>query len=316
MKRLLTGLVFLTALCGLQAAQEAVQLRLAAWNVRNYLDQDRWAGGQWRFDHPKPEEELVRIRRVLLEARPDILFLQEIGTDSHLRELQEDLSAGGLDLPYRHLSIGADARSGLGLLSRIAPVECHDHDIRVDEPKGPRIVRGIQEVRFDFRGRRLRAFHVHLKSRYTTDPKDPRSRALRTAELRLLRAFLDRIAGMYAETGSILVAGDFNTPFSSPMLDPLREAWMPVPVTDEGGSDWTYHHHRSGKRERIDGFWTLKDRGGEFRPAGLYPSNRDGAGGSDHRLVVIEWIQRRQSCSATDAGESVGARHSVPTHNW
>jgi endonuclease/exonuclease/phosphatase family metal-dependent hydrolase len=281
---LLLLLACLSPLC----ADPAEALRLATWNVRNYLLQNRWQDGQYRFEYPKPEAEKAVLRNTLLEVRPDVLFLQEIGSADMLAELQEDLAASGLDYPFTHFSSLPDARSGLAILSMIPPREVILLD-PMGEGNAPATQRGIQEAVFEFSGQRLRAFHVHLKSRYTSDKADPDSHAFRTAELAALGELLQQRISAARTDESVLLLGDFNTPFSSPMLDGIRALLVPLPVADASGAYWTYHYFKTGSFELLDGFWTTPDHVSTLLPVGLFPANADRADASDHRMVVVGW---------------------------
>lgn len=283
MKRwFLVGLVLFLGTLG----SLAEGLRLATWNLENYLLQNRWEHGAFRFNYPKPEAEKAALRRLLLELRPDILLVQEIGSEALLAELQEDLAALGLAYPYAHVAILPDGRSGLGLLAMRPPTE-----LLVLDPRGPggaHLLRGIQEMVFHDRGQRLRLFHVHLKSRYTTDPADPQSVAFRRRELALLRTVLAQRLSLAGPDDRFLLAGDFNCPFAGELLDDLRRSWHALPVVDAGGAAWTYHYRKTGARDTIDGFWQPVGQAG-FHPVGIFPHEEEDPPASDHRLVLIEW---------------------------
>ncbi|MFO7726364.1 MAG: endonuclease/exonuclease/phosphatase family protein [Oceanipulchritudo sp.] len=272
------------------AGAESEPVRVATWNVRNYLQQNRWHDDAYRFDYPKPEAEKARLRETLLEVRPDILLLQEMGSEAFLLELRDDLRAGGLDYAWFHFSAVPEARTGLALLARFAP----DEELlllpgEAPDEASPGIRRGVHELRFPRGKSVLRVFHVHLKSRYTTDEADPESRAFRTSELRLLEGLVERRRVLAGPREVLLLAGDFNTPFEDGLLDGLRRHWRPLAVEDADGEAWTYHHFKSGRREVIDGFWHPRGQGGAFSPNGVYPAGEVAAGGSDHRMVVIDW---------------------------
>lgn len=280
-------LLLLACLAPLQA-EPADALRLATWNVRNYLLQNRWEGGKYRFDYPKPEAEKAVLRRTLLEVRPEVLFLQEIGSAAMLAELREDLAAGGLDYRFSHFSSLPEARSGLAVLSMLPLREVMLLD-PVDAAGARATQRGIQQVLLEYRGLLLNAFNVHLKSRYTSDPADPDSREFRAAELAAVDSLLRRQLAAGRRDETLLLVGDFNSPFASPMLDGLRESLVPLPVADSSGAAWTYHYFKAQSFELLDGFWTTPGRAGAFSPGGLFPAKTGRANASDHRLVVVDW---------------------------
>lgn len=285
MKAAVTAFLILLAVS--LAGAEPVSLRIASWNVQNYLLQNRWAHDAFRFAYPKPEKGKAFLRRTLLRVQPDVLLLQEFGSEDLLRELREDLAASGLVYPYLQFTAIPDARTGLGLMARVPPESVLLLEPRDASGEG-RILRGVQEISIRFGGLRLIMFQVHLKSRYTSDEADPDSVVFRTRELVLLQGMLDSRVKLAEPADRLLLAGDFNAPVDSPLLDGLRQAWMPFLPVDARGETWTYHHFKSDSRETIDGFWQPLGQSG-FYPVGLFPLSRDRPAGSDHRLVVVEW---------------------------
>lgn len=274
--------------CGLAdaVARQPDSLVLATYNVRNYLEQNRWHAGQYRFGHPKPEAEKQRIREVIRAANADVLFLQELGSAAHLEELRRDLEAEGLTYAWSHFALSEEGRTGLAVLSKRALRQALLVEPR-DTSQTSQMRRGLHEVAIPFGDAQLRVLHVHLKSRYTVDADDPEAAAERAVEI----AHLAEAARIRAEGWPedwILLAGDFNTPFEDGMMEPLRRIGRPVEVTDPSGAQWTYHHVKRDQRERIDGFWTplSEARGTQFSGKAVYPSLHDSKG-SDHRLVAI-----------------------------
>lgn len=261
-------------------------LVLATYNVRNYLEQNRWHAGQYRFAHPKPEAEKRKIREVIHAANADVLFLQEMGSGAHLEELRRDLEAEGLRYPYSHFAASEEGRSGLAVLAKRPPEQA-----LLVEPIDPgqqlQMRRGMHEVVIPFAGGRLRVLHVHLKSRYTVDADDPEAVDERATEIAFLAESARTRSGLYPGDW-ILLAGDFNTPFEDSLMEPLRGFGTPVEAGDLNGARWTYHHVKRDSRERIDGFWTGSGSpsGATFKGIGIYPVQH-GAEGSDHRLVAI-----------------------------
>lgn len=283
MKALLTALLLLCAAA--LPGEPGPGLRIACWNLENYLLQNRWEHDAFRFNYPKPEAEKALLRQTLLRVRPDILLLQETGSEEMLLELRADLAAGGLNYPVTHFSAIPDARTGLALLATVEPEQVLLLELAGDDA---RILRGIHEVVLQLGAVRLNIFHVHLKSRYTSDKADPDSVAFRTDELTLLTRFLKQRLTAAEPGDHFLLAGDFNTPFGDPLLEGLRKHWTALKPVDARGEAWTYHHFKTASFETIDGFWQPHGQT-RFHPVGLFPLSRDRPNGSDHRLVVIEW---------------------------
>ena len=87
MLRFPTGFV---CICLLTQSALGEVVRVATYNVRNYLEVNRWVDGKYRKHFPKPEAKKEAVRKVLLEVRPDILVIQEMGVGPYLSELQAD----------------------------------------------------------------------------------------------------------------------------------------------------------------------------------------------------------------------------------
>ena len=163
----------------------AESLRVATYNVNNYLVMDRHVGGIWRPAYPKPEAEKSIIRQVIKEALPDILALQEMGPSPFLEELNADLALEGVHYPYAIHFEAADSVRHIALLSKIAPAEVVKHtDLEFKYLDGRELVkRGMLEVSFDqANGSLFKLFVVHLKSRWSDKKEDPDSDLRRTRE--------------------------------------------------------------------------------------------------------------------------------------
>src|SRR5262245_57614902 len=83
------------AIALLSPVLQAETVRVATYNVENYLDQPTESR-----THPKSAEAKAKIREGIRALRPDVLALEEIGTTNALLELRDSLKAEGLDLPF------------------------------------------------------------------------------------------------------------------------------------------------------------------------------------------------------------------------
>ena len=104
----------------------AAELRVATYNVRNYLMTNRQvfkapgAKPVWRENYPKPENEKSALRNIIAKVDPDILALQEMGAEPYLKEFQRDMKRlNGVDYPHTALMIGADEDRHVAVLSKI-----------------------------------------------------------------------------------------------------------------------------------------------------------------------------------------------------
>ncbi|MGC6506654.1 MAG: endonuclease/exonuclease/phosphatase family protein [Coraliomargaritaceae bacterium] len=278
----------------------AESLRIATYNLHNYLPADRLVDGRWRPDYPKPEQEKRALRKDILSVRPDVLVVQEIGTVEHLEELKSDLSAGGLSLPFAAWMPSVDGLRNMAVLSRLpirSVVRHDDLDFRYFDQSKP-VKRGLLEVDLSLSGRApssLRLFVVHLKSKYSEEAKDPDSRKRRLGEAEACRTrIIERT--MEDDIALYCITGDFNDhPKSSTVRRFLQRGdrilGYPVPAQDERGEVWTHFYARRAQYSTIDGFVSSPELfsrivGGQGK---ISPESI----GSDHRMVYldIEFVQ-------------------------
>ncbi len=275
--------------------EENVSIRVATYNLRNYLTMDRRVDGSYRPDYPKPEKEKTALREVIREANADVLAVQEIGTLPYLEELRQDLRTEGLDYPYLHHLEAADEERHIAVLSKIPFAEEHSVDLLFFNYFGEKeaVKRGLIELVFNTNDHRWSIFVVHLKSRYSDRRDDPESEQRRVGEARAVR---NLILKRYPAPGesSFLIAGDLNDTRASRTVASLlkrgkTEISIDVPAFNRWGQTWTYHYQKEEVYSRSDYFLTSP---------GMLPLIRTGRGriieseaapmASDHRLVAID----------------------------
>jgi len=271
-------------------------MRIATYNVRNYLEKDRQIEGRWLPGYPKPEHEKAVVREVILSANPDILVLQEMGPLPFLKELRRDLKAMGLHYAYMIHLRGPDPDRHLAVLSRIEPAEVVKHrdlDFKYLDRR-EQVKRGLLELRFeDGEGGSFKLFAVHLKSHFTEDREDPGSRMRRTREAQACR---DRIIEQTFEKGlkDFLVAGDFN---DHPASSTLRRFYQRgslkigdlIPAADRQGAVWTYFYKKEARYSLVDGFVASRAIQTAIREGrGHIIGGLEVLAGSDHRLVYLD----------------------------
>lgn len=274
-------------------------IRIATYNVENYLTMSRYINGVRYKDYPKPEAEKAVVRAVIETAMPDVLALQEIGTAPFLDELKADLAKEGLDYPYAVHMQGADPVRHLAVLSKKAPIEIVQHqDLQINYRNKPTFVkRGLLELTFEQTdGSVFKLFVVHLKSRWTRIEADPKSLQQRTLEAEACR---NRILERTLDIGVLdfIVAGDFNDDPQSAPLQRLyrkgdRKIGTLVPPADSNGDSWTYYYRKKSRYSQVDGFIVSES---------LFPKIKDGRGqiadepdvlgGSDHRMVYLDLLE-------------------------
>lgn len=293
------GMSFLIlAICwgaGLRA--EGPRLRVATYNVRNYLAMDRRVDGAYRPDYPKPEVEKAAVQDVILRIRPDILALQEMGSEAYLKELAMDLAGRGLPFPYAFVATGADLDRHLALLSRVPWESVRDHPNVISGrlPTGEvrRVKRGLLEAVFRTAGVRWAFYVVHLKSVSEAGAEDAGAARQRNEEATALRNLILRLEGSQP-AGPVLVAGDFNDHPRSPALERFstigpQALFKAIPAADSRGETWTYWHASSETYSRLDYLlaspalleWV------EGRRA-VVDDGPHALAGSDHRMVYLD----------------------------
>ncbi len=258
MKILLYLLLFVWSCLPATVWADVERVRVATYNVENYLVMNRVVDGVWRPNYPKPESEKTALRAVIAAIDADILALQEMGDEPFLRELQRDLANEGLDYPHAHVLRGPDEVRHVAVLSRLPFREVVER-VDLDFPYfGERetIKRGLLEIGFTTGGLDWSLFVVHLKSRWTERDDDPNAVRRRTGEATAARNAI--LAEHDPEAGALfLVAGDFNDTTDT---GPLRRFYQRgdvtitelLPTTDSRGHTWTHFWARQNLYSRVD----------------------------------------------------------------
>lgn len=291
--RLLLALLFLSLASSSVGAGEVRSLRLASYNVRNYLAMDRLVDGGFRQNYPKPEAEKAVVRKSILTVAPDLIVLQEIGTKEELRELRDDLADEGLNYGHFYLLEAADDARRIGALWRngleVAPVPHVDLSFNLfDEERSVR--RGMLELKVEAEGGRLfSVFALHLKSKYTSDSRDPQSALRRVKEANAAR---ERILELFPEPAKspFFVFGDLNDHRNSSAVRRFLvrgdlQISRILEATDKNGLIWTHYYVKGGEYSLIDYMLASSGVDAVFRSESHIASQDDYYTGSDHRLV-------------------------------
>lgn len=280
-------------------ASALADLRIATYNLDNYLVMDRRVDERWRPNYPKPESEKNAVRRIILETDPDVLALQEIGTVEFLEELRADLALVGLHYDYAVHLDGPDPVRHLALLSKVSPVEVVKHtnlDFKYLDRR-ERVKRGMLEVSFEQPGGDIfKIFIVHLKSKYAEDKQDPESQMRRTREAEACRnRIIERTFNLNIK--KFMVAGDFNdSPASSTLRRFYRRGDMQIgkllPAADLDGEFWTYYYEKEAQYSLVDGFVVSADLLPCIRgERGYIVDTPQALQGSDHRMVYLDLVE-------------------------
>lgn len=256
--------LLLALVLGTLAVLAAERFSVATYNVENYLD----APARGRVI--KPEASRAKVAAMILQARPDIVALQEMGRESALLELRERLRRAGLDYPYYEHAGGWDTNIFVAVLSRFPIVarRSHTNDSYLVGGRRLHLSRAIIEVDIVVNDRyRLTLFTAHLKSRREVPYAD--QAAMRLEEARILREKVDALLSRQPEA-NVIVTGDFNDTKDSPSIRAVvgQGRWKlidtrpaepngdnlpaPRPDWDPRNITWTHFYGKQDSYERID----------------------------------------------------------------
>ncbi|MCB1085835.1 MAG: hypothetical protein KDM63_02220 [Verrucomicrobiae bacterium] len=295
----LTGIGGFRASLLAQSPSEAEKpLRFVAWNLKNYLAMERRVNGESVADAPKPEKEIDAVIATLVELRPDILGVCELGDATFLKDLQSRLKAKGVDLPHTEQVISADGwNRNLALLSRfpiIARNSRTDLTYMIGQTRLP-FQRGILDVtiapRPDYR---LRCIGLHLKSKREVPEADQYE--MRRNEAHLAREHINAIFD--SEPGVNLVAyGDFNDTPDQPAQKTVRGQFgsrgylIDLRPADGQGYKWTHFWSYADTYARLDYLLASDGLKAEIvRDSARIPNRADWEVASDHRPLLFEFI--------------------------
>src|SRR5579862_2720676 len=136
--------------------------RIATYNLESYLD----VGTPTR--PAKSTESKTKIRESILALRPDVLALQEVGSQSALAELRDSLSTNGLKLPFWLFLSAADTNVHLAVLSRFpfATTRLYTNESFLLNGRRFHVSRGFAEVDFNIKPNySFTLIAAHLKSK-------------------------------------------------------------------------------------------------------------------------------------------------------
>lgn len=281
--------------------QPAEKLRIAEYNLENYLDQP--AGTR----PAKTPEARAKIRESIRALKPDVLGLVEMGSTNALLELRDSLQAEGLSLPHWEWARGWDTNIHVALLSRLPIVARRSHTNLTYLLYGRRfhVSRAFLEV--DLRaphGYQFTLIAVHLKSRRPIPEGDEAE--MREQEARLLREIItERLAAN--PKLNLVVLGDFNDTKDSRTLRTVlgranaRNGLVDTRPAELNGDSlpplnarqdarritWTHYYGVEDSYSRIDYILLSKGMAAEWLPDETYVLALPNWGlASDHRPIV------------------------------
>jgi endonuclease/exonuclease/phosphatase family metal-dependent hydrolase len=268
-------------------------LVFCAYNVKNWLQMDRFDGGVVSKNSSKPEAEKAAVIATLKTISPDILGLSEIGTAQDLAEIQSLLKQAGLDLPHSELAQGGDPTRRLGLLSRF-PFSSRQSLTDLTYKLGGQVIpvqRGFLDVSIQpYPEIQLRFIGVHFKSMREIPEAD--QSLMRRHESSLLRKHVDAILED-APDAALLLYGDFNEHRHEPPIKTIHGSRTSlgyledIRVRDPQGQTWTHFWETADSYSRLDYFFASRAMKRLIDPNGSYifdsPTFLEA---SDHRPII------------------------------
>jgi endonuclease/exonuclease/phosphatase family metal-dependent hydrolase len=270
-------------------------IRVATFNLRNYLSVNRMVNGIYLKDYPKPESEKKALYAIIKKVNPDILCIQEIGTLPYLNEFQRDLNSQGIHYPYSALMQTDNDVRFTAVLSKIAFTQVTKNNQLEFKYFGEkrRVKRGLMQVSFKTEGISWNIFNLHLASRFTVRKDDPQSHKFRQSEALVIRNSIKKKYPSHKKA-KYLIVGDFNdTKKSKPLKRFLKSGKQTlsimIPCKDSRGEAWTYFYAKEDVYSRVDFILASPS----FFP---YVKNSEGIifdqpptlKASDHRLVYLD----------------------------
>jgi len=242
-----------------------------------------------RMKGPGPEQNAVI--QVIVNANPDILAVQGIGSPAVFKKFQHALSENGLTYPYSEYLQGNGPNLNMAVLSRpeIISRQSHKKDVyRIGKTRAS-VLRGFIDIDIQVNpDYQFRLFTCHLKSK--TFHRLGQNE-MRRNEARLLGKHI-RKALKENPNANILVVGNMNDHYNSAILRELtgnkQEYLSALRPVDQAGDAWTYFNSVFDQYSRTD--YALVSRG--MRPE-MISSNSvivtdiNTGTASDHRPLLI-----------------------------
>lgn len=197
--RFLFLLAFILSLLG------GVEVKIATYNVENLFDMNRDGteyeeyipNGDWGWTDKMYRTKLHNTAQVIRGIGADVIGLQEIESESALKELKSELKRQGLYYPYYVFARGKNSTVNTALLSRYPIQSALKHSVSYS-----RQYRDILEAKLNIDGKSLRVFVNHWKSK--GGPESMRVLSAKRLVLRLHELSPDE---------PYVLIGDFNSHF-------------------------------------------------------------------------------------------------------
>lgn len=261
--------------------RESGKVRVCIWNLKLYLDTYKMTE-RGRTKAPKSEAEKRAIVEVLREINPDVLGVEEIGTDKFLKEFLNILRESGLSYPHVAVSDKTDEYPHCAILSKL---KFKSNSVMGDAffdyfGKPSRSPRALILAEFETEGTKWFFGSLHLKSRFGARKRDKNFSKFRTFECEKIAEDLKKIL---ESNHPIIIGGDFNDEAKDASVNPLKNAGL-SPVETENKIP-TYVWQKMGIPYTFDFFMASKSMLKLIKNPRIFPSSK---GGSDHLPVYCD----------------------------
>lgn len=147
---------------------EGVEVKIASYNVENLFDMnndgneyDQYIPNtSWGWNEEMHRIKLINTAQVVKDVGADIIGLQEIESQTALKELKAQLSRNGLYYPYYAFAKKRNSAVAVGILSKYPIKSALSHSVSQS-----RAYRDILEAKIDINGKILRIFVNHWKAK-------------------------------------------------------------------------------------------------------------------------------------------------------
>ena len=275
-------------------------LRVATYNVENYLDQPTASRRG-----VKSAEAKAKIRETICALKPDVLALEEMGSTNALLELHAALKAEGQNFPFLEYVKSFDTNIHIAVLSKLPIVarRPHTNELFLLDGKHFQVKRGFAELDIQAATNfTCTLIAAHLKSHLSTPDADEAEERL--GEAKALRKIIDTRLAQNPDA-KLVVLGDFNDEKDSAAIKQIigrgklkltdtrpaerngDNAYGESPDITPRTVAWTYFYGKNDTWSRID--YILISSGllkNWVKPDTYIPMVPNWGIGSDHRPIV------------------------------
>lgn len=223
------------------------------YNLKQFSLMDRDRDG--KKDDPKPDTECRALVQIIGEIKPDILAVQEMGSETFFNAFQAWLKTEGVEYEQVEYLQRGDRDNNLAVLSKF-PIIGRSHHTNewysIGKAKLP-VTRGFLET--EIQVSESYSFHLinaHLKSKVYNRLGQTE---MRRNEARLLNKVVRKVLEENPDC-NLLVVGDMNDNPNSAAIREVtgksRKNLFDLRPQEKAGDAWTYYDHSAELHTRFD----------------------------------------------------------------